>query len=233
MYMSRLTKPKMYLWLVYVLWAIFVNVVNAWIITPLVEDFAFLGVIGVLAIVVIWLSSIRRDSRKRWIGFTIFSLMLGQGLSWLAFYPLQTRIPLGLIMFVGLFVVTWLFTKVSFRTLLVSSVVLALATTLLPVTEWPFLTHFQVEKYGRLSLVPGDMPALPFATINTPSGQAVITLERVIPSKTELQSIAQNATQSSDELGNVLRTYQNEYRLIKLSDVGGKVEQSTPTPEDL
>ncbi len=227
------SKNRYYTFVWYILWALFVNALNAWIVTPLVEDYALLGVVAVVLIIVIWLTSIPSYSRKKWITFTIFSLLLGQGFSSLVFYPLPRRILFGIIMFAGLYLIAWWFAKIGAKTLFFSGLVVVLANILLPVSEWPFLTHFRVVHYGSYNIVPGDMAALPFSVISTDHGQAVITLKRTIPTKSELKNLANSATDSPNALGDVLSTYKNEYRLVEISSVNGKIRVTNPTTADL
>lgn len=231
--MSKPNKSKYYAFVLYILWALFVNALNVWIITPLVEDYALLGVFSVLLIIVVWLTSIPARMRKKWITFTIFSLLLGQGFSSLVFYPLPRRVLFGIIMFVGLYVIAWLFAKIGAKTLLISGLAVVVVNSLLPVSEWPFLTHFRIAHYGSYNIVPGDMAALPFSVISTDHGQAVITLKRTVPTESELKLIANQATDSPNALGDVLSTYKDEYRLVELSSINGKLQVTNPTVADL
>jgi hypothetical protein len=231
--MSTPNKSRYYAFVVYVLWALFVNALNVWVISPLVEDYALLGVVGVVLIALVWLSSIPAVLRKKWVVFTLFSLLLGQGFSSLTFYPLPRRILFGIIMFVGLYLIAWLFGKIGAKTLFLSGLVVVLANSLLPISEWPFLTHFRMTHFGSYNIVPGDMVALPFSVITTDHGQAVVTLKRSEPSKSELKQIANQATDSPSALGDVLGTYKDEYQLVELSSVKGKLEITDPTSADL
>ncbi len=231
--MTQQRKIKRFTWLLYILWALFANVINAWMIVPLVEDYALLGVLAVVGILIIWLTSVPASARKQWIPFTIFSLLLCQGFSWLTFYPWPRRVIFSFIMFVGLFVITWLFTKIKATTVLISGLVLVAANIVLPVSEWPFLTHFRISHYGSYNIVPGDIAALPFAPISTDHGDAIVTLKLTVPTKSELALLAKNATDSPSALGDILSTYKDEYRLVELSYVNGRIRITDPTPSEI
>lgn len=231
--MRRLSKINSYQWILFAFWALFVNAINIWMIGPLVQDFAIYGVVAVFLIALLWIASIPSSQRFKWIAFTIFCLMLGQGLSTIAFYPLSSRIPLGIVLFLGLFIIGLLVSKYGWRKLLLSSVALVLINLLLPISEWPFLTHFEIVKYGRFSLNPTDIPALPFAPISTAQGNALITVKRVLPTQQELTTLATNAVNSPNALENVLRNDKDEYELVKISMDHGHLSETPATAEDL
>jgi len=231
--MKRLNKLQIYQWVLFASWALFVNAINEWILGPMVKDFAVFGVFVVVMLLVLWLVSIPKAKRRSWIGFTIFSLLLGQGMSSVAYYPVHTRVGLEILMFVGLLTVVWAFTRIRILTLLAPSLAVLLANAYLPISEWPFLTHFEVVQDGRLGLVPSDMPALPFAQISTSTGSAFITLELTKPNQIALKTLTDEATKSPNALEDVLRTAKDEYRLIKISQVNGHIVQTTPTAADI
>lgn len=231
--MKRLNRLQAHQWILLSFWALFVNAINMWLLGPLVKDLAVFGVLAVLTILGLWLMSIPKASRRKWIGFTIFSLLLGQGLASVAFYPVRTEIGLGILMFGGLLVVVWIYTRIRILTLLIPSLVVLLANAELPISEWPFLTHFDVVHVGKLGLNPSSMPALPFATIPTSTGHALITLALTKPNLTDLKALTDGATRSPNALEDVLRTTKNEYRLVKISEVNGHIVQTTPSATDI
>ncbi|MDP9729795.1 hypothetical protein ACOJUR_07385 [Alicyclobacillus tolerans] len=226
---KTLKRSRRWLWIVYLLWALFVNAMNLWVVKPLVEDFALLGVLAVIVIIVLWLTTIRIQSRKKWITFTLFALLLGQGISSVSFYPTGLRVLFTVIMLLGLCILAIWFTKAGWKTVLVSAAAILLVNLWLPYSEWPFLTHFKIVKYGKMSLIPGDIPALPWSTISTPQGPALVTFNRVLPSNAELSDLASQATSKPDSLYNLLQTAQHEYELMEiLSDHGKAVVKPLP-----
>lgn len=220
-------------WLLFIFWILFVTAVNEWLISPLVEDYAAMGVVAVFVIVVIWLTSVPRKWRKKWITFTLFGLLLGQGLSGVAFYPLATRIPLGIILCLGLILVAFFYGKVRLSTLVISTIAMVVASTLLPVSEWPFLTHFSVVDYGRITLDPSDMSALPFSIVTTKSGQAVVTLENIKENKTDFLKQATTQTSSTDALSNYMRNFKHRYKLVEISKSAHGFQIGTPNSNDI
>jgi len=219
----------------YVVWALFVNALTMWIVNPLVQDFAVLGVVAVFAITVIWLTSIPREVRKRWIMFTIFSLLVGQGLSNILFYPFARKIIFGLIMCIGLFVIAYFVTRIRGWMLAGTILVLVGANAWLPLSEWPFLTHFNVSYYNQLSMAPSDIPTLPFVPIQTSDGgHALITIERTTPSTASLLKSATQATTSPDALSAVLRSYRDRYQFVEIKQqANGRFATINPTTADL
>lgn len=224
---------RRWMWLVYLLWALFVNGFNMWVIGPLVKDLALLGVIAVLLIILVWLTSIPAYARKKWITFTVFALLLGQGLSSVAFYPTDSRIIYSVIMLLGLFFLALFITKAGWRNILVSTLGILVATIWLPVSEWPFLTHFTIAKEGRMSLIPADIPALPWAVINGKNGQSLVTLSLAVPTKAQLKELASESTHSKNSLYNLLQSADHEYELVQIRHVGGHTEVRPLPPRDM
>ncbi|MCL6444574.1 MAG: hypothetical protein K6T83_14170, partial [Alicyclobacillus sp.] len=160
--MRLLNRPHVE-WIWYLLWALFVNACNFWLITPLVEDYAMLGVVAVFVLSAVWVLSIPRTVRRKWISFTLFSLLLGQGMSSVSVFEWSMRVKWGLLLSLGLILLVWLFARVRLLTSVLSAAGLIIANLLLPMSAWPFLTHFTVAYSAVKSLTPSDMPALPIA----------------------------------------------------------------------
>ncbi|MCF8564729.1 hypothetical protein LLE49_08310 [Alicyclobacillus tolerans] len=230
-----MNKPKVRAvqWLWYLFWALFVNACNRWIIAPLVQDFAMLGVLADMAIVLVWLTTIPKASRKRWISFTIFSLLLGQGLSSIAFYGLADRVLVGALMTVGLFVIAWWFGRIRVLPLVLATAALIVANAVLPESDWPFLTHFRVAYDTKLSVQPSDFPALPMAVIATPGGHAVVTVDQYKMSQKDFAAAALNAVKSPEALQNFLQNYKHLYRFVTISEHNGHFSQHDSTPQEL
>lgn len=220
-------------WALYLFWAIFINVVNEWMIIPLAEDYAIFGVTAVVLLILLWLTSIPTSQRRRWITFTLYSLLLGYGLSKISYYPLVPRIGLGLIMTLGLFSLTWFYARVKVSYLALSGFVLFLASSWLPVGEWPFLTHFSVAYYGRMSLQPSDFSALPFASIRTATGTAVVTVENIDVNKLNFERAAVSAKESPTALQDFLQNYSHLYHFVTIASQNGHFSTHPTTASEL
>lgn len=220
-------------WLGYLCWAVFVNACNVWLMTPLVQDYGILGVVAVFIIVIVWLLCLPGSRRKRWVTFTLFSLLLGQGLSAVAMDALTMRIVIGIIMCIALIVLAALFARVKLLRLCCTAVLLVIVNLLVPFSQWPFFTHFWVTDNGTLTDGNGDFSALPFSTVETPTGQVVFTVEEVAETKADFLSTAGNAVQSTSSLENLLASYGHRYKLVELKMSGGHVELTQPNLNDL
>ncbi|MCL6548148.1 MAG: hypothetical protein K6T30_04470 [Alicyclobacillus sp.] len=220
-------------WLPYLLWAVFVNACNVWLITPLAQDYAVLGIICIFIIVTAWLTSIPAAARKKWISFTVFSLLAGQAFSALAFYDWAPRVKLSIVAGVGLMLVAWAFGRVRWLPLAVSCVGLWLANLFLPLADWSFLSHFRIAYYGRENVLPSDILALPFVTVSTPGGRAVITLTRAKEDRTDVEQAVTGAGSSPDDLANVIQSFGHRYTLVEVRLENGRFVQSPATPEEI
>ncbi|GMA49065.1 hypothetical protein GCM10025857_04220 [Alicyclobacillus contaminans] len=220
-------------WLLFLCWAVFVNACNVWLIRPLAADFALLGILGIAAIVLLWLTSIPSSQRRRWVGFTIFSLLLGDGLSEMMSRPLLTKICLGLVMIVGLSVLAWVFARLRWRYLSGTAVILAISNLWLPFDQWPLLTHFSIAYHARVLMQSSDLPALPLQPIQTASGTAVVTLQNILETEQQVQNTAQTATDSPDALENVLRNAHHRYEFMALVQSGGRFHLTQLPLQDL
>jgi hypothetical protein len=221
-------------WLGYLLWSVFVNACNIWLLTPLVQDYGILGVVADVLIVVIWLLGLPSSHRRRWVTFTLFSLLLGQGLASVTGDELAKRIVLAVVMCLALIGLTWWFGRVRPLRLLLTAVVLVVVNSLVPFTQWPFYTHFWIVRNGTLSVSNAAFHALPFAEIPTSSGEAVITLEQLNDSKTDFLKTAAQAGTASSSLADLLASYGNRYRLVELKCTSsGQLETTAPTVQDL
>lgn len=215
------------------LWAVFVNAIAMWIIGPLVQDLAIFGVLAVVVIAVLWLSSLLPESRRRWVSFTLFSLLLGQGLSLTAFSSLSKTVVVGAVMVIGLFVIALWFGKVRLISLFAGTIGIIAASVWLPFSDWPFLTQFNVVNHSRLHIQTRDMDAVPFDVIHTSKGDAIVTVNSYVPPASLLQQLVKNATDSPEALQNALQTAQGEYQLVEIRRVGGRIVETTPSPADL
>ncbi|WAH35446.1 hypothetical protein [Alicyclobacillus dauci] len=217
----------------YLLWGVFVNALAVWLIGPLVQDLAVYGVLAVAAIVLVWLTSIYPRARRPWISFTLFSLLLGQGLSALAFSSFAKTIVVTVVMALGLFIIAMWFGRVRFVPLFFGTVGIIVANAVLPFSDWPFLTQFKVVEQSRLHINPHDLDDAPFSVIHTPTGDALITVNGFVPSTELLQQLVGQATDTPDALQNVLQTASGEYQFVEFKDVNGHLERTTPSPQDL
>lgn len=220
-------------WVLYLFWALFINAVNEWIIIPLAEDFAIIGVVVIVALVVLWLTSIPKSSRRRWIAFSLFSLMLGYGLSSISNYPIVRRIELSILMILGLVVIAWLFARIKIVYLGLSTLALIVANTWLPISEWPFLTHFSVAYYGRFNILSSDFPALPFAPIQTSHGEALVTVENYRESNLNFEKAAIKAVDSPNALQDLLQNFSHLYRFVTVVDENGRFVSHPTTAQEL
>lgn len=220
-------------WLGYLLWAVFVNAANVWLITPLVEDYAILGVVSVVIIVTVWLVGLPPSRRRRWVVYTLFALLIGQGLSTMAKSPTTRDIALGVVMCLALIFLAWGVGRVRIRHLTLGALVVVLISMWMPFSEWPFFTHFAVADTGNLKLSTSDFSSLPVTVVQTKDGQAVITAEQVSETKMGFLQRVTTATTSTDELQNVLSSYDHLYELVALGRSHGRVTVTTPTAEEL
>lgn len=228
------SKPRALLvWLGYLLWAVFVNAVNVWILAPITEDYAILGLIGVALIVVIWLLGLPVSSRRRWVVFTMFSLLIGQGLSDMAKNPSLRIIVLAVIMCLGLIALAAWMGKVRMRHLVVTAAALSAVSIWLPFSDWPYFTRFMVVQSGDLPVSSVDFQTLPVASVQTPQGQDIITVKKVRETTTGFTARVMNATGSTDQLQNVLTSFDHLYQVVSLSGSDGGVRLGSPTPQEL
>ena len=218
-------------WLGYLLWALFVNACDVWIVRPLLLDYAAIGMVGLVVLVLLWLFSIPKAYRRRWLGFTLFSLLLGNGVSNILYNPSLGSIVLLVVMVIGLTFIAWLMARVRITRLLTGALALIIANLWLPMTLWPFLTHFEVAYHANLNLVPGDFPTVPLEVVNTPSGQEVVSLTNVQESSKNLNKAALAADNSSNALENLLRNYNHRYALVSLTQAGKGFHLQDVTPQ--
>jgi hypothetical protein len=209
------------LWVGYLFWGLFVNACNIWIVKPLVLDLAIYGVVAVTVIVVLWMTSIPRSNRRSWIVFTLFSLLVGDGVSELSSRPLLSAILLGVVMIIGLTALARLFVRVPVRRFVSTALLLVVANMALPVHEWAYLTHFWVPYHTTLGLQSSDMNAPPLTLIQKQSGTALVSLNNVKESDKQLQKIAQNTGDTSDSLENLLRNFGHRYSFVELVQQNG------------
>ncbi|GGI94971.1 hypothetical protein GCM10010885_00600 [Alicyclobacillus cellulosilyticus] len=217
----------------YAAWALFVNAVNVWLITPMVEDYALFGVIGLFVLILLFVVSIPPQWRRRWIVLTLFSLLLGNGIASLATFPAGAMVGGALLMTCGLMALAWIFARVRLLGMAAAAVAVFLANLWLPMSEWPFLTHFDVVYYGRLRLNPADMTAPPFVVVHTRSGEAVLSLTNVVEHRDELLSTAKTLGQHPNDLNDLLVNYGHRYEFVEIRQTDGRFVEVSPPPEDL
>lgn len=219
--------------LLYVAWAVFVNLCNVWLIRPLALDGSVYGVVAVMAIALAWWTTIPPAARRRWVTFTLFALLAGQGFSRLAAKPLVVAAAIGLVMALGLFILAWWFGRVRPLPLALSAVVLALANAWLPLDQWTFLTHFRVTYHTRVGFDPADLPALPLEVVDTGHGQSLITLANVQETQQDIQREALQATGSPGALGEMLRDFGHRYQFVELAPAQRGLHLVPASPADL
>ncbi len=225
-----MTKKQIWTWLLFLAWAVFVNACNVWIIRPLAEDFALLGVAAIVVLAVLWVTSVPTKYRRVWIGFTIFSLLVGDGLGEIATKSWLPKVAWSLVTILGLTVIGWAFTRFKYRYFLGSALVLLILNWLLPLDDWAFLTHFQVAYRAQLPMQTSDIPALPLQVIHTARGTSVVTLENIQETDKQIQNDAQMAGDTPDSLENMLRNAQHRYAFVELVQSGGHFHlESLPT----
>lgn len=224
---------KLLLWFGYLFWALFVNACNVWIVKPLVLDFSILGVVAVVLLVVLWLTSIPKLYRKKWIVFSLFSLLLGDGISELTVKPPISAILLGVLMIFGLVALAWLFARVRIRLLAGASVLLVLVNLALPVDDWSFLTHFWVAYHTTLPMQASDMSAPPLSVIQSGAGTSVVSLTKLNENDKQLQQIAQTSGDTNDSLENLLRNYGHRYGFVALTQKNGHFHMQQLPEADL
>lgn len=228
---NLLTEVGRILW--YLFWAIFINIVYVWILRPLVQDLAIYGVLIVVALIILWLTSIPKAWRRPWIVYTMMALLLGEGLATLAFGSLKTSTLGTVVMCLALLIIARFFGRVRVLPAFFGVVAIVIAELSLPLDDWAFLDHFRILQDSRVHITLQNMPDAPFAVIHKSSGDAIITVDGYLPSPTDLQQLALSATDSPDALYNVLQTASGEYHLVELEEQNGSLVKTTPTPQDL
>lgn len=211
----------------------FANAVYVWILRPLVDDLALYGVLAAIAIILLWMTSLKRPIRRRWLMYTLFVLMVAEGYSTLAFASKLKQALVAIAMLILLWLLAILVGRVRPVASLLGGASVVIAQVFLPLNDWAFLTHFRVLQDAQVNLRVQNSPEAPFAVIPVTGGQAIITIDSHIPTRQELEQRAISATDSSDALYNVLQTAQGEYEIVELKSVGGRLKKVIPTPQDL
>ncbi|WP_067617288.1 hypothetical protein [Alicyclobacillus acidiphilus] len=228
---SLLTGAGRILW--YLFWALFINVIYIWILRPVVQDLAVYGVLIDAALIVVWLTSIPRSVRRPWVVYTMVVLLIGEGLSTLAFGSVKTSTLGTIVMCVGLLIIAGWFGRVKLLPAFIGVVALVVAEMFIPRDDWAFLDHFKILQESRVHLTLQDMQEAPLAVIHKATGDAIITVDGYVPSSTDLEALAMNATDSPDALYNALQTANGEYQLVELEEQNGHLVKTTPTAKDL
>lgn len=159
------------------LWILLVNLCYLWLITPLVLDLALLGIVLTVFTVILWLTSIPKRYLRRWLIFTVFSILLAHGLASLTKDTgLHTIVWTG-VMLAGLIGLTCWFGRVPLLRVIIPSLVLVAANWLVPIRDWPFLTQFSIAYDQQVPLNASAYPKTPLMTARTAQGQAIVTLQ--------------------------------------------------------
>ncbi|MCL6515663.1 hypothetical protein [Alicyclobacillus sp.] len=217
----------------YLLWAVFVNLVDVWFIRPLALDGSVYGVLAIALLACLWWTSIVPEARRRFVTFTLFALLMGEGMDRLAARPLAAALALGLVMVLGLCVLARIVGRVRPAALLLCTIALAGMNAWLPLDQWAFLTHFRVVYHTRVGFDPADLPALPLEVVQTDHGQAVVTLANVTETQQEIQREALEATGSPGALGEMLRDFGHRYAYVQLAPSGGGLALTPASPDTL
>ncbi len=221
-------------WILYLLWALFINMCNIWLIGPLVEDYSILGVISLFVILGIWLISIPPKWRKKWITFTLFAIMLGTGYSSLSYYPTGHRVVLTIVISVLLIVLAAWVGKVRILSLVFGALVLIAGNWWLPFSDWTFLSHFSVAYYGKLGLNPADMPSLPVVPVPTSNGKNVLITLSLMPETTQdVQTSVAAAGSTPNSLHDVIQSFDHRYEVMEITYQNGKFVRVPAKPSDI
>ncbi|WP_067931444.1 hypothetical protein [Alicyclobacillus kakegawensis] len=161
-----------------VAWSLFVNLVDEWLVRPLVQDLAVIGVLLVLLMAWLWVFAIPRPHRRWWVVFSLFSLCACQALASFASLPLGQRVLTAAISMAILAAAARWIGRVALSALLGSMLVLAAANAWLPENLWPLLTHFRVLAVGTFTVDNGNYPVLPLDVVRTQHGEVVLTVTR-------------------------------------------------------
>lgn len=105
--------------ILYALWALCTNEINIVVVKPLVQDFQILGVTIIVIVLALWVLSIPVHHRKQWIGYTLFTLLLGQ--LFLHAFARGHGVPEVILGACGLFITAWAFTRLPPYFLLISA----------------------------------------------------------------------------------------------------------------
>jgi hypothetical protein len=216
-------------WLLVLGWAAFAGACNAWILRPLAADLSLYGVLAVGLIAILWLTSLPAQHRRKWIVFTIFSLLLSDGLGSIVVQSLSRALVFGALMILGLTVTGWLVSRWKYRYFLGAAVLLLILNLLLPFDDWAFLTHFRVAYRAELPMDPLDLPAPPVQVIDAPGGPAVVTLANVPVDSKPLKEVDTGSDNSPDALEHALHAYHHRYAFVQLIRQNGRFTlQSLP-----
>lgn len=221
-------------WLLFLAWALFINLCNLWLIGPLVQDYSILGVVALFIIAGVWFASIPPRFRKKWLTFTVYSILLGTGIDSLTFYPTGHKIAWMVIMSVAMMVAAFAYARIRLLSLTVAALGVILCNLWLPYEDWTLLSHFRILYYGKAGLNPADMPSLPMVVVPTKDGQHVlVTLSNFKESKDSVLQAVQAAGRSPNDLHNVVESLGHRYQLVEVAEQNGKFALSSVRPSDL
>ncbi len=107
-------------WVLFVLWAVCANAINVWLVKPIVNELAIVGILFVMIATGLWLVSLPVPYRKKWVQLTIFDLLFGQSVSYGMDHP--HFIAQTICSVIGLLLITWIMTRIRIQWLLISAI---------------------------------------------------------------------------------------------------------------
>ncbi|MCL6625831.1 hypothetical protein [Alicyclobacillus shizuokensis] len=210
-------------------WSLFVNLVDEWLVRPLVQDLAVIGVLVVLLMVWLWVFAIPRQRRRWWLVFSLFSLCACQALASFASLPLGRRLLTTAISMAILAAAARCIGRVALSLLLGSMVVLAAANAWLPENLWPLLTHFRVLAAGTLTVDNGNYPVLPLDVVKTEHGEVVLTVTEWPDARFGSSAAAYRQAVKSGKLPADHLVYQ----YVQLAPENGRIDVRPATAQEL
>ncbi|WP_026962118.1 hypothetical protein [Alicyclobacillus herbarius] len=206
-----------------------INLLDVWLVRPLVDDLAFLGVVFVLLLMLCGLFSVPPQRRRRWVVYSLFSLCMCQGLAATTELPTFPRVLAAALCVLVLAVLGRLVGRLSIPLLLVSGLVLAAANAWLPESLWPLLTHFRVLATSKLPVDTGNYPVLPLAVVQTRDGKAVVTVTQWPNPTSKSESLAASRAIRQGKVPPGHLTYQ----YLQLVEDHGQIVEKLATPQAL
>lgn len=221
-------------WLLFLLWSLFINVFTLWVVDPLVEDYSILGVVALFCIGGIWVVSIPRQWRKKWLTFTLFAVFLGTGFNSLSFFPPGHRLTWTILMSIAMIIAAFWYARIRVLPMVLSAILLAVCNMWMPFEDWTLLTHFKISYYGKAGLNPMDMPSLPMVVTTRANGtKAIVTLSSYTETKSDVEQAVSTAGVTANDLHNVIQSFNHRYTLIEVGLHDGKFTEAPANPNDL
>lgn len=157
-------------------WAVFINLINVWLVQPLIDDLAALGILCVIVIAAIWLFSVPRGLRRSLSVLTLAALLLGQGLAGIAQFHILSVVSLGILALIAL--TSW-FGRLTVLNAAVTLVALVGLNWVVPVSDWPLLAEFSVVLNQAHSLDLHAFSVTPLFVTQLGKQQSVVTVQNV------------------------------------------------------